>query len=111
MVRKMTDNVGNLGYKSPMQIASKSAPVFVGWKLTIFVPLAAALALQLISDRVDDFRAGVQLSVAGNLFLAISLVAQSLFLMKPTTTWGIMLLVMSVVLTGFGLHILVKATR
>lgn len=111
MVGKMTDNVGTLSYKSHMQIASKSAPVSVSWKLTILAPLAVALALELFSHRASDVRAGVQLSIAGNMCLAFSLVAQSLFLMKRTTTWGILLLIMSVVLMGFGLHVLVKAFR
>lgn len=77
----------------------------------MLAPLAVALALELLSHRVSDVRAGVQLSVGGNICVAFSLVAQSLFLMKRTTTWGIVLLIMSVVLMGFGLLVLAKAFR
>ncbi len=107
----MTDNVGELRYKSLMQIASKPEPASTGWKLALLVPLVVALALQLISHRVADVRAGARLSIAGNMFAAISLVAQSLFLVKRTTPWGILLLIISVGVLGFGLHVLVRAFR
>lgn len=81
----------------------------VGWKLALLLPLAAAVVLQLISHRQTDLRAGVRLSIVGNIFLSVSMIAQSLYLMKKSTRWGIMMLIFSSAVLGFGLHVLLRS--
>ena len=88
-------------------IGSRSASV--GWKLALLLPLAAAVVLQLISHRQTDLRAGVKLSIIGNIFLSVSMIAQSLYLMKKSTRWGIMMLIFSSAVLGFGLHVLLRS--
>lgn len=78
-------------------------------KLAVLFPLAVAVTLQVISDRQTDLRTGVKLSITGNIFLSVSLIAQSLFLMRKSTTWGIVLLIFSSVVLGFGLHVLLRS--
>jgi hypothetical protein len=78
-------------------------------KLAVLLPLAVAVTLQVISHRQTDLRAGVKLSITGNIFLSVSLIAQSLFLMRKSTTWGIVLLIFSSVVLGFGLHVLLRS--
>ena len=85
---------------------SRSASL--GWKLAFFVPLALAVALQLISARQPDLHAGVKLSIVGNVFLALSLIAQSVFLLRRSTRWGIVMLIFAGAVLGFGLHVLLR---
>jgi hypothetical protein len=76
--------------------------------VAIFVPLALAVVLQLISARQADLHAGVKLSIIGNVFLSVSLIAQSLFLMRKSTRWGIVMLIFATAVLGFGLHVLLR---
>jgi len=79
------------------------------WKLAVFLPLAVAVMLQVISHKQTDLRSGVKLSITGNIFLSVPLIAQSLFLMGRSTKWGIVLLVFSSAVLGFGLHVLLRS--
>jgi len=91
-----------------MESTTRSRSASLGWKLAIFIPLAAALVLQLISARQADLRAGVRLSIIGNILLALSLIAQSAFLLRKSTTWGIVMLIFASAVLGFGLHALLR---
>jgi hypothetical protein len=44
----------------------------------------------------------------GNIFLSVSMIAQSLYLMRKSTRWGIILLIFSSAVLGFGLHALLR---
>ena len=92
-----------------MQSTHVSQPASLGWKLVILMPLAGAIALQVISHRQFDLHASIRLSIAGNLVLSLSLIAQSLYLMRKTTTWGIVLLIAFAAGLGFGFHALLRA--
>jgi uncharacterized membrane protein YhhN len=92
-----------------MENTTGSRSASVGWKLALLLPLAAAVVLQLISHRQTDLRAGVKLSIIGNIFLSVSMIAQSLYLMKKSTRWGIMMLIFSSAVLGFGLHVLLRS--
>ncbi|HET7205622.1 MAG TPA: hypothetical protein VFI95_03490 [Terriglobales bacterium] len=89
--------------------APSRAAASLGWKLTIFVPLAAAIALQWLSQRQADIRASVRWSVAAGIFLSVSLIAQSVHLLRTARTWGIVLLIVSSAVLGFGVHVLLRA--
>jgi hypothetical protein len=91
-----------------MESTTRSRSASLGWKLAIFIPLEAALVLQLISARQADLRAGVRLSIIGNILLALSLIAQSAFLLRKSTTWGIVMLIFASAVLGFGLHALLR---
>ena len=92
-----------------MESPSISARASFGWNLAIFVPLAAALGLQLLSQREIDLHARVRISITGNLFLSLSLIAQSLYLTRRTKAWGIVLLIFSATVLVFGLRALMRA--
>jgi hypothetical protein len=92
-----------------MESTAGSRSASLRWKLAFFVPLAAALVLQLISARQADMHASVRLSIIGNIFLALSLIAQSAFLLRKSTPWGIVMLIFAGAVLGFGLHTLLRA--
>ena len=79
------------------------------WKLAVLLPLAVAVTLQVISHRQTDLRTGIKLSITGNIFLSVSLIAQSLLLMGRSTKWGVVLLIFSSAVLGFGLHVLLRS--
>lgn len=92
-----------------MQDTTGSLWVSLGWKLAFFVPLAVAVVLQLLSVRQPDIHAGAKLSIVGNIFLCFSLIPQSLYLMRKSTAWGIVMLIFTSAVLGFGLHALLRA--
>ena len=80
----------------------------LGWKLALLFPLVPALVLQIIAYGQHDLHAEVSLSTIGNIFLSVSLIAQSLYLMKRSSKWGIVLLIFTSAVLGFGLHALLR---
>lgn len=92
-----------------MESPSIPARTSLGWNLAIFVPLAAAIGLQLLSQREIDLHDRVRISITGNLFLSLSLIAQSLCLTRRTKAWGIVLLIFSATVLVFGLRALMRA--
>ncbi|HET6932975.1 MAG TPA: hypothetical protein VFI45_21805 [Candidatus Acidoferrum sp.] len=91
-----------------MENTTESASTSLAWKLALLLPLAAAVVLLLVSYRQTDLRLGVKLSMIGNIFLSVSMLAQSLYLMRKSTRWGIILLIFSSAVLGFGLHALLR---
>jgi hypothetical protein len=81
----------------------------LAWKLALLFPLAAAVVLQLVSYRQTDLRMGVKLSMIGNIFLSVSMIVQSLYLMRKSTRSGIILPIFSSAVLGFGLHALLRS--
>lgn len=91
-----------------MESMTGSRSASLGWKLVFFVPLALAIGLQFLSARQVDLHAGVKLSIIGNIFLSISLIAQSVFLLRKSTRWGIVMLIFASGVLAFGLHVLMR---
>ena len=88
-------------------IGWKSTPLV--WKLSILLPLASDVALQLLAHERTRMHSSVALSSVGNLFLSASLIAQSLFMMRKSSKWGIALLILSIMVAGFGLYVSFRA--
>ena len=65
-----------LRYKVGME-NTRSRSASLGWKLAFFVPLAVAVVLQVISAKQTDLHTSVKLSIIGNVFLTLSLIAQA----------------------------------
>lgn len=80
----------------------------LGWKVALLLPLVPAVALQVLAHRQSDLHAEVRLSTIGSIFLSLSLIAQSLLLMRTSTKWGIPMLIFSSIVLGFGLHTLLR---
>lgn len=92
-----------------MENTTGSVSTSLAWKLALLLPLAAAVVLQLVSYRQPDLRVGVKLSMIGNIFLSVSMIAQSSYLMRKSTRWGIILLIFSSAVLAFGLHALLRS--
>jgi hypothetical protein len=82
----------------------------LSWKLLILVPLAAALALGLISSRQTGPHAENAIRVVANIFLCVALVAQGVhwIVVKKWTGLGILVLIFASAVLGFGLHVLLR---
>jgi hypothetical protein len=90
--------------------ASRSMPL--GWKIALLLPISVAVAIAAISisSKQTDLHAGVRLSMIGNLFLSVFLVAYSVYLVRKSTEWWtIAMLIFSSAVLGFGLHVLLRA--
>jgi len=104
--------IGNCGQDCAIRSAMESThsrSASLGWKLAFFVPLAVAVVLQLISAKQADLHMAVKLSIIGNVFLALSLIAQAAYLMRKSTAWGIAMLIFTSAVLGFGLHALLRS--
>jgi len=97
-----------LRYKGCME-STRSRSASLGWKLAFFGPLAIAVVLQVISAKQADLHTGVRLSIIGNVFLSLSLIAQATYLMRKSMAWGIAMLIFASAVLGFGLHVLLRA--
>ena len=80
----------------------------LSWKLALLLPLVPAVLLQVLAHRQSDLHASVRLSTIGSIFLFISLIAQSMLLMRTSTKWGIAMLIFTSAGLGFGLHTLLR---
>lgn len=88
---------------------ARSRPASLAWKLAFFLPLAAAVALQVISRTQADLHSGVKLSIIGNVFLSFSLIAQAVYFMRRSALWGTLMLVLCTGVLAFGLYVLLRA--
>jgi len=89
--------------------STRSRSASLGWKLAFFVPLAMAVVLQVTSARQTDLHTSVKFSIIGNVFLALSLIAQATYLMRKSTGWGIAMMIFASAVLGFDLHALLRA--
>lgn len=94
------------GMRMPTEQNTSVKSVSFRWKLAIFLPIAAAFALQVLSQLRTDTHVKIMLSVLGNLLLTASLIAQSLSMLKRVTNWGVLLLIVSIAAFGYALHVL-----
>lgn len=97
-------------YKSAMESAVKREPVPLGWKLGIFLPLAGALTLLLLSSRQHELHAEILLTTIGNMLTMVSMIVMSIYWIveKKVVGWGIVILVFSSAVLGFGVHTLLR---
>ena len=91
-----------------MENTAGSRPASLRWKLALLLPLVPAVALQVLAHRQSDLHAEIRLSTIGSIFLSISLIAQSLLLMRTSTKWGTAMLIFTSIVLGFGLHTLLR---
>ena len=91
-----------------MENIAASRPASLGWKLALLLPLVPAMALQIVAHQQHDLHAEIKLSTIGSIFLSASLIAQSLYMMKSSRAWGIVMLIFTSAVLGFGLHTLLR---
>lgn len=89
--------------------SARTRSASLAWKLAFFLPLAAAVALQVISRSRPDLHSGLKLSMIGNVFLSLSLIAQAAYLRRRSTLWGTVMLVFGGGVLAFGLYVLLRA--
>jgi hypothetical protein len=97
--------IGNL-----MESATGSRSVSLAWKLSIIVPLAVAVAVLTISARQTDQHTQIMLSIVANIFGVVALIAQAAFwiVVRKWTGLGIVMLIFTSAVLGFGLHSLLR---
>ena len=95
-------------YNLFMENSAGTRPVPLPWRLAVLLPLVPAMALQVLAHRQSDLHAEIRFSTIGLIFLFISLIGQSLLLMRTSTKWGIALLIFTSAGLGFGLHTLLR---
>lgn len=91
-----------------METTAPTQRASLAWKLALLLPLVPAVLLQVIAHGQADIHTQVKLSTIGSLFLSVSLILQSLFLMRTSTKWGIAMLIFTSAVLGFGLHTLLR---
>jgi len=92
-----------------MESTPGSQKVSLTWKLALFAPLGVAIILQVMAHRQTDLHEQVKVSIVGNIFLFVAMIGQSLFLMRKSTKWGIVMLILTSAGLGYGLHVLQHA--
>jgi hypothetical protein len=93
-----------------MESATGSRSVSLAWKLSIIVPLAVAVAVLTISARQTDQHKQIMLSIVANIFGVVGLIAQAAFwiVVRKWTGLGIVMLIFTSAVLGFGLHSLLR---
>jgi hypothetical protein len=93
-----------------MENTTSSRRVSLGWKLLILVPLAAGVVLGVTSARQTGAHAEIQLLTIANLCMNIALIALGVhwIVVKKLTGLGILMLIVSSMVVGFGLHVLLR---
>ena len=70
-----------------MENTTVTQPMPMAWKLTLLLPLAAAVELQVISHGQTNLHEGVKLSIVGNALLSVSMIAYSVYLVRKLPAW------------------------
>jgi len=93
-----------------MENTTNSPKVSLGWKLLILVPLAAGVMLGVISARQTGAHVEIQLLTIANLCINVALIALGVhwIVVKKLTGLGILMLIVSSMVVGFGLHVLLR---
>ena len=93
-----------------MESTPGSRSVSLGWRLLIFLPLAVALVLLVMSSRQTDLHAKIELQTLGNMFVEVSLIAMGVYqiVVRRLTGSGIFLLIFASAVLGFSLHTLLR---
>jgi hypothetical protein len=93
-----------------MENTTSSPRVSLGWKLLILVPLAAGVVLGLILPRQTGAHVEIQLLIIANLCINVALIALGVhwIVVKKLTGLGILVVIVSSMVVGFGLHVLLR---
>jgi hypothetical protein len=93
-----------------MENTTSSPRVSLGWKLLILVPLAAGVVLGVISPRQTGAHVEIQLLTIADLCINVALIALGVhwIVVKKLTGLGILMLIVSSMVVGFGLHVLLR---
>jgi hypothetical protein len=93
-----------------MENTTSSPRVSLGWKLLILVPLAASVVLGVISSRQTGAQVEIQLLTIANLCINVALIALGVhwIAVKKLTGLGILMVIVSSMVGGFGLHVLLR---
>ena len=86
------------------------ARVSVPWKVAVFAPLAAALAVLILASRQSELHHEIGLATIGNLLVALGIATQGVYwiVVRKSNGLGITALIIGSVLFGFGLHTLLR---
>jgi hypothetical protein len=93
-----------------MESTPSSRSVSLGWKLLVLLPLAAGVVLGVISAKRTGGHAEIELLTIANLCVNVALVALGVYwiVVKKLTGLGILMLIVSSTVVGFGLHSLLR---
>ncbi len=93
-----------------MENTTSSPTISLGWKLLILVPLAAGVVLGVISARQTGAHAEIQVLTIANLCINGALIALGVhwIVVKKLTGLRILMLIVSSMVVGFGLHVLLR---
>jgi len=93
-----------------MENTTSSPRVSLRWKLLILVPLAAGVVLGVISSRQIGAHVEIQQLTIANLCINVALIAVGVhwIVVKKLTGLGILMLIVSSMVVGFGLHVLLR---
>ena len=93
-----------------MESTTSSRPVTLGWRLLILLPLAAGVVLGVLSAKQTTGHAEIELLTIANLCANVALIALGAYwiVVKKLTGLGILMLIVSSTVVGFGLHVLLR---
>jgi len=93
-----------------MESTTSSRPVTLGWRLLILLPLAAGVVLGVLSAKQTTGHAEIELLTIANLCANVALIALGVYwiVVKKLTGLGILMLIVSSTVVGFGLHVLLR---
>jgi hypothetical protein len=82
----------------------------LGWRLLVLLPLAAGVVLGVISAKQTAGHAEIELLTIANLCVNVALIALGVYwiAVKKLTGSGILILIVSSTVVGFGLHVLLR---
>lgn len=93
-----------------MEGTTNPLPVPWPWRLAFFIPVTTDIVLQFISHRATDLHTSIRISMVGNIFLFVSLVAMASFWVRQSRDWWrIGMLILTSAGLGFGLAALLHA--
>jgi hypothetical protein len=93
-----------------MDSTTGSRSVSLGWRLLVLLPLAAGVVLGVISAKQTGAHSEIELLNIANLSANVGLIALGVYwiVVKKLTWLGILMLIVSSALVGFGLHPLLR---
>jgi hypothetical protein len=93
-----------------MESTTGSRSVSLGWRLLVLLPLAAGVVLGVISAKQTHTHAEIELLNIANLCANVGLIVLGVhwIVVKKLTWLGILMLIVSSTLVGFGLHTLLR---
>jgi ABC-type uncharacterized transport system permease subunit len=93
-----------------MESTPSSSSVSLGWKLLVLLLLAAGVVLGMIAAKQTNTHAEIELLNIANLCSNVALMTVGVYwiVVKKLTGLGILMLIVSSMVVGFGLHNLLR---